>query len=295
METEVSTSCRWAGLPVEGGTSAHLWNHPTKIVLSKRCTGIKMDRHWGNDQPMTDLTWDPSHGREPTLDTIDDILLCLQIGALHNFLRGLIQQFMETDAEIHSQTSGEALQVMWKSGRYDWASQSGKRPQRKPYLQSQLMWDHDGSHSLNHQLKCTQWSDIGPLHICSSFATWSSCVSSNIWSICWTACSGLSGRWYTYFCCDLMSQGKVTTKVFPFSEEKWREAFVSLCLEEEEGRRACDLDIKWINKLVKKYSASIKLYNGSLCVFLCVWVYMFVSTQLCVLICSSAGPCMHCT
>jgi hypothetical protein len=55
---------------------------------------------------MIDPTWDPFQGKEPTTDTINDTLLCLQTGGtLHNcLLRGFIQQLIETDAETCSQT-----------------------------------------------------------------------------------------------------------------------------------------------------------------------------------------------
>jgi hypothetical protein len=49
---------------------------------------------------------------EPTPDIINDILLRLQTGTYYNcLLRGFIQQQIEADAEIHSQTSGGAQGV----------------------------------------------------------------------------------------------------------------------------------------------------------------------------------------
>jgi hypothetical protein len=54
--------------------------------------------------------------REPNPDTINDILLCLQTGAKYNcLLRGFIQHEMETSAENHSQASGQAQGILWKS------------------------------------------------------------------------------------------------------------------------------------------------------------------------------------
>lgn len=39
-----------------------------------------------------------------------------------------------------------------------------------------------GSQRLNYQPKSMQGMDLGPLHICSKYAAWSSCGSSNNWS-----------------------------------------------------------------------------------------------------------------
>jgi hypothetical protein len=39
-----------------------------------------------------------------------------------------------------------------------------------------------GSQRLNYQPKSMQGVDLGPLHICSKYAAWSSCGSSNNWS-----------------------------------------------------------------------------------------------------------------
>ena len=57
----------------------------------------------------------PSHGRETTSDTINDSLLCLQ-PSITVSQEAEIQKLMETDAEIHSQISGKACEVLWKSG-----------------------------------------------------------------------------------------------------------------------------------------------------------------------------------
>jgi hypothetical protein len=45
-----------------------------KFVLPTRCS------EWRNSQSMTAPTWDPFHVRQPTTDTINDTLLCLQTG-----------------------------------------------------------------------------------------------------------------------------------------------------------------------------------------------------------------------
>jgi hypothetical protein len=67
--------------------------------------------------PMTDPTWDPFNGREPTPHTIDDPLLWLQTGTQHNcLLRGFMHQQMERDAENHSQTSVRDWGVLWNNG-----------------------------------------------------------------------------------------------------------------------------------------------------------------------------------
>ena len=47
---------------------------------------------------------------------------------------------------------------------------------------SQLIWTLGGSQRLNHQPKDMPWLDLGPLHICSRCAAWSSCGSPNNWS-----------------------------------------------------------------------------------------------------------------
>jgi hypothetical protein len=77
-------------------------------------------------------TWDTFHGRESSLDTINDILLCLQTGAWHNCpLWGYTQQLMETDAEIHNQTVGETLGILWKSKAKHWGMLNGQEQQKK--------------------------------------------------------------------------------------------------------------------------------------------------------------------
>jgi hypothetical protein len=55
---------------------------------------------------------------EPTPDTTNDILLCLQTGALHHCLLSyFILQVMEADAKTQSQTIGKASVDLWKFGK----------------------------------------------------------------------------------------------------------------------------------------------------------------------------------
>ena len=74
-------SCSHAGLPTDGKGQK-----PTHKTLDpKMCPAYKMfkdkeSRDRWNGQPLTGLNLDPSHGQEPISDTINDTLLCLQIG-----------------------------------------------------------------------------------------------------------------------------------------------------------------------------------------------------------------------
>ena len=53
--------------------------------------------------------------REPTSDTINDILFYLQTGTKHNCpLRGFTEQLMETDEETYSQTLSGVWGILWK-------------------------------------------------------------------------------------------------------------------------------------------------------------------------------------
>jgi len=80
VELEEATFCSQTGLPVEGG--GHQSTH--KAFNAK---------------------FDPSLVKEPTPDTINDILRCLQAGVLYNcFLRS---SRLKTDVETHSQNQVE--------------------------------------------------------------------------------------------------------------------------------------------------------------------------------------------
>lgn len=77
---------------------------------------------------MTDSIWDPSNVREPSPDSIKDTLLGLQRGTWQTcLLRGLIQQLMETDPDIHSPTSGGVQEFLWKSKGFSCVSWRGQR------------------------------------------------------------------------------------------------------------------------------------------------------------------------
>ena len=77
-------------------------------------------------QPMMGPTRELCYEREPTPDTVNDILY-LNTGAYHNCpLRGFIQQLMEIDAETHSQTLGIAVGILWNSRGKDKGSQKGQ-------------------------------------------------------------------------------------------------------------------------------------------------------------------------
>lgn len=53
---------------------------------------------------------DLHYEKEPTLDTINDIMMYLQAGAQHNYnQRGFTHQLVEMDLEIHSLTLGQSL------------------------------------------------------------------------------------------------------------------------------------------------------------------------------------------
>ena len=93
-------------------TRGYLQNLPPKT-----CPAYKMYRD--KDEAEIEGTRspsNPSHGREPTPDTVNDTLLCLKT-AWHNCtLRGFIQQLTETNSDTHSQTLGGAWRIFWKGG-----------------------------------------------------------------------------------------------------------------------------------------------------------------------------------
>jgi hypothetical protein len=77
----VATSCSQVRLPGEGG--GHHSTYKTfdpKFVPVTDEQGLKGNRDGGNSQPMTGPNGDPFHVREPASDTINDTLLCLQMG-----------------------------------------------------------------------------------------------------------------------------------------------------------------------------------------------------------------------
>ena len=58
----------------------------------------------------------PIHGQAPVPDTINDSLLCLQIGTWHNCpLRGSTQQWTKIDADTNSQILDRGQELLWKS------------------------------------------------------------------------------------------------------------------------------------------------------------------------------------
>jgi hypothetical protein len=79
-------------------------NWPTKhstpnFSYLQEMQGQSWSRNCVNGQP-TGQTWDPSHGQKAIPDTINEILLCLQIGASYNYpLRDSTQHLTETDTE----------------------------------------------------------------------------------------------------------------------------------------------------------------------------------------------------
>ena len=94
-----------------------------------------------------------------------------------------------------------------------------KTPQED--LQSQLTWTYRDSQI---EPKNMQELDLGPLHICSRYAAWSSCgpltigggLSLTWWpaigylSPSWTALSSLSGKGCPQSCCNLISQTHIS-------------------------------------------------------------------------------------
>jgi hypothetical protein len=88
------------------------------------CPTYKMYEDKDGAETGNSPNWDPSHGQEPIPDTINDILLCLQIGTWHNYpLRGSTQEPIEMDAETHSYTLSGVQGVLRKSWGKDWGTQ----------------------------------------------------------------------------------------------------------------------------------------------------------------------------
>jgi hypothetical protein len=71
----------------------------------------------------------------------NDTVLYSQTEAWHNsHQRDFIQQLMETDVEIHSQTLGKAQEILLKRVRKE--PEGSRTPQENP--QNQLTWTHGG-------------------------------------------------------------------------------------------------------------------------------------------------------
>jgi hypothetical protein len=77
-KTNWLSKCRHTGRTPSGGirTVTHSQNLWCKICSTYNMYSDE-DRDGKNDQPMTDLNWDPSHGQEPIPGTINDTLSCL--------------------------------------------------------------------------------------------------------------------------------------------------------------------------------------------------------------------------
>ena len=119
IETEVATSQSQEGLLEEGETSPPIYKtFSPKVVLLTRCTEVQMEQRLRQQLTNDFPNLRPFPCERVNLDTISDTLLCLQTGIQHIcLLRGCMQQWMVVDAETHSQTSGRAQGVFWKSGR----------------------------------------------------------------------------------------------------------------------------------------------------------------------------------
>jgi hypothetical protein len=79
---------------------------------------------------------------------------------------------METDAEMHSQTSGRALEILWTMGRRVWRSQNGQRYNKKSTESTNLgLW---GATETDAPTKEDAWEERRRLHICNRYAAWSS-------------------------------------------------------------------------------------------------------------------------
>ena len=97
-------------------------------------------RDWENGQPVTGSIWDPSHGKAPIPNTVNDTLLCLQTRVCCP-LRGSTQQLIQKTVctENHTQTIYGAWGLLWKSRRKDCRPLKGiDTPQEDQ--QNQLTW-----------------------------------------------------------------------------------------------------------------------------------------------------------
>jgi hypothetical protein len=61
----------------------------------------------------------------------------------------------------------------------------------KKNLQNQLTWAHRSTQRLHHQPGSLHQTDLGPLHTCYDFVTWSSCRAPNRGSRAWSWTSDL--------------------------------------------------------------------------------------------------------
>jgi hypothetical protein len=125
-----------------------LWESP-RVQVSWHCwssCGAKtegMANEWLAQLETHPMGKNQSLRQEPIPDTINDTLLCLQIGDQHNCpLRGSTQQLTETDADIHGQTLDGGWGLLWKSWGKDWETRplGDRHSTRRSSLFESVSW-----------------------------------------------------------------------------------------------------------------------------------------------------------
>lgn len=118
--------------------------------------GIQHAGKMCNGQPMTGPTGDLCHEKEPTSDTVNDILLYSKTEAQHNGpLKGFTQQLMKVDAEMLGESYGKGEYGLTELEASNIPQETKmKQQQQQQTLQSKLTWPRGGS----QRLKC-QWRE----------------------------------------------------------------------------------------------------------------------------------------
>lgn len=156
---------------------------------------------------------------ETTPHTINCTMLCLQMAPQHNCLMiGFIEHWMETDAQTHTDTFGDAWGVLWNSRGQNSVGWREQGHHKKSYIVNELTpW---ASPRLNDQPKRMHGLELGPLPINRRCAAWSSSGSTSLNSTAWLELSRIRQA-QTY--CNWQPQGgMVQNEGFPLSEEKRR-------------------------------------------------------------------------
>lgn len=128
---------------------------PTTCPVHKKA-GVQMEQILREGQPMTGPTGDLCHEKEPTSDTVNDILLYSKTEAQHNGpLKGFTQQLMKVDAEMLGESYGKGEYGLTELEASNIPQETKmKQQQQQQTLQSKLTWPRGGS----QRLKC-QWRE----------------------------------------------------------------------------------------------------------------------------------------
>jgi hypothetical protein len=138
-------------------------------------------KDWGNGQPMTGPTWDPSQGQAPISDIINDTLLFLQTGIWYNCP---CRASGTTDPEADwNRCRDPQSNIGWSLGSLvkELGEGQDRTSTRRPMdQQTCIPWRLPETEP---PTKEHPWAGPRALNICNKCAAWSSCESSSNWNM----------------------------------------------------------------------------------------------------------------